>query len=209
MPRYWASYGTCGFLGCFEPAEAAVAFARGEGVIVQSPRGREPARVLDAVDERCVPPGFRSGGTILRRLTESDAQAAANREALLAECVQAVNAAAADQPLVVPDVELLDDGDTLIVHVLPWAEADFTDWAEALAEQLGRAVLLLNVADLPREPEAGGCGTKSCGTGGGCGDCGSGCGTGSCSRGSVKSAEELTAYFASLRTQMENRRSLA
>ena len=35
------------------------------------------------------------------------------------------------------------------------------------------------------------------------GGSGGGCSTGSCSKGSVKSADELTAYFAGLRKQME------
>ena len=46
----------------------------------------------------------------------------------------------------------------------------------------------------PPEPSCG----SNCGSGGGCG---SGCG--SCSRGAVKSADDLTAYFLGLRTQME------
>ncbi|MCE9568281.1 MAG: hypothetical protein K8U57_40290, partial [Planctomycetes bacterium] len=50
----------------------------------------------------------------------------------------------------------------------------------------------------------GGCGKPGCGTesGGGC-STGGGCSSGSCSRGSVKSADELTAHFAELRQKME------
>ena len=63
-------------------------------------------------------------------------------------------------------------------------------------------VRLLDVtrtATAPDPPDAG-CGKPGCGTtGGGC----STCGTGGCSRGAVKSADDLTAYFADLRQKMD------
>jgi hypothetical protein len=54
------------------------------------------------------------------------------------------------------------------------------------------------------------CGKPDCGSGSGCTSCGTGggCSTESCSRGAVKSAEDLTAYFADLRAKMEARTSL-
>jgi hypothetical protein len=63
-----------------------------------------------------------------------------------------------------------------------------------------------------RDPKqaADGCGKQDCGSGaGGCSSCGTdgaskgGCSTSSCSRDKVKSADELTAYFADLRQKME------
>ena len=59
------------------------------------------------------------------------------------------------------------------------------------------------------EPASAGCGKPGCGSSGGgcstgsCGTGGGGCSTGSCSKGKVKSADELTAYFADLRHKME------
>jgi hypothetical protein len=56
-------------------------------------------------------------------------------------------------------------------------------------------------------PEQSGCGKPGCGSeSGSCSSCGSeagGCRTGGCSRGAVKSADELSAYFAGLRTKMD------
>jgi hypothetical protein len=113
-------------------------------------------------------------------------------------------------PVLVADAELLLDGRTLILHVMSWDDVDLTDWAKDLSRQFALDVRLLNLAEMTSEKLAPkGCGKPNCGEkDGGCGDCGTGgCSTGNCSRGSAKSADELTAYFANLRTQMESQRT--
>jgi hypothetical protein len=116
-------------------------------------------------------------------------------------------AAARNLPLAFVDVELTADG-SAILHALPWDACDATPLLEDLAARSGLAVRLFDLSRrvTPAEPAARGCGKPGCGTdAGGCSTCGTGggCSSGSCSRDSVKSADELTAYFADLRGKME------
>jgi len=93
------------------------------------------------------------------------------------------------------DAEVLLDGEHgTLVHVRR-EECDIREWVRPLSVEFG---LSLTTVDLTAERPAGGCG--DCGEGG----CGSGgCGSGTCGG---ASAEELRAYFAGLREQMEGRR---
>ncbi len=192
MTRYWASYGRSGFLGHFTASEE---YSRGMSVVVQSPRGVEVATILELADDRFAD-GIEPGGTILRVNTQGERDA----RGWLSEASEA----AASLPVLVADAEWLLD-DTLILHVMPWDEVDLTPWATELAARFGFAVQVLNLADLPREKlEAKGCGKPGCGEAGGGGCSTGGCGT--CSRGSVKSSDELTEYFAGLRTALESKR---
>jgi hypothetical protein len=107
-------------------------------------------------------------------------------------------------PLLPLDAEVLLDRSQAIVHLLRWDQCTLTPFVEQLQSRFDLRVVLL---DRSKPEEHQGCG--SCGEGG-CGSCGEGggcstggCSSGNCSRGSIKSADELTSYFAELRRQMQ------
>jgi hypothetical protein len=194
--EYLVRYGRPGFVGRFCDADGR-SFARGEAVAVRSPRGREVGEVLAAASSIDVGPigelDGPSGGPPFPEV-ESDILAAA----------QFVLAAA---PVAVLDCELLLDP-VAVLHVAAWDACDLTPFLDNLSIRFGLDVRVHHLGAEPKvtpDPPTG-CGKPDCGSGkGGCDSCGSGggCSTGSCSRGSVKSADDLTAYFANLRTQME------
>jgi hypothetical protein len=198
MPEYLVNYGLGGFLGRFRAEEA---YRRDDHVVVRSARGAELGNVLGEAPTRTV--GLEFSGDILRRAADDDVEAAValrDRAAVLIADAHA-QAQALGLPLLFLDCEILLDGRDAILHAVHWAECDATPLFEDLSR---RHALLVRLADLTTEPKSGGCpvcgeeksGCDSCGTGGGCS-------SGSCSKGSVKSAEDLTAYFAGLRKQME------
>lgn len=189
MLRYWASYGRCGFFGPFDSSES---YARGDCVVVESPRGRETATILDPLDARmtCADPC----GIILRRWREEDGTTEAG------DWLERAAEAGAHLPMLIADAEMLLDQRTLILHIMPWGKADFDGWASEFSARWQINLRLLDLAAMPRE-KADGCGRPDCGEK----SCGSGCGT--CSRGSVNSAAELTGYFAALRERLESRRT--
>ena len=93
-----------------------------------------------------------------------------------------------------------------------WLMSSSDPFFDELSARFGLSVRLLDLSQTPvsRDPKpTGGCGESGCGSeAGGCSSCGDGeskggCSTGSCSRGQVKSAGELTAYFADLRRKMD------
>lgn len=199
-PRYLIQYGKPGFVGRFR---STLALARGDRVVVRSPRGVEFGDVLVPLTDSSEP-----DGDILRAATAAEAEA----ESLAGSAAELL-AAAADRagelalPLAFVDIEMTLDG-TAILHALPWAACDASPLLEELA---ARFTLVVRLLDLSRAPSANdpatGCGKPGCGTeSGGCSTCGTGggCSTGSCSRGAVKSPAELTAYFADLRRKMED-----
>jgi hypothetical protein len=164
------------------------------GEVLVEPTGRFTAALND--------------GEVLRLPTPED-DATAER---LDDRGRALLAAASDRAearglaLAFVDAELTLDG-TAILHALPWAACDATPLLDDLAREFGLAVRLMDLARSPvPETTAGGCGETGCGSAsGGCTTCktGVGCATGSCSRGEGLSADELTSYFAALRTNME------
>jgi hypothetical protein len=106
-------------------------------------------------------------------------------------------------PLLFLDGEILLDGSQAVLQAVHWADCDATPLFEQLSVRHGVPVQLADLTTAPKAPAAvcESCGEEksgcdSCGTGGGCS-------TGSCSKGSVKSADDLTAYFAGLRKQMD------
>ena len=110
-------------------------------------------------------------------------------------------------PVAFLDVEVTLDGTAAVLHALPLGSCDADPVLADLSERFGLAVRLLDVSRVPtvKDPpeKAATCGKPDCGSGG-CSSCGTGgCSTGSCSRGSVKTADELTSYFADLRRKME------
>ncbi len=105
------------------------------------------------------------------------------------------------------EAELLLDGARAFIHVLRWDACSLTPLLEELRQTHGASISFQDRSK-PAEKEHG---CSSCGSDGGCGSGGEGgcstggCSNGDCSRGGVKSAAELTAYFAALREQMHAR----
>lgn len=197
MSAVLVRYGRGGFVGRFAARDT---FARGASVVVNGPRGTEVGTVLCAAD------GAALDGHALREATDADAVSPEHEAELLREA--SAEAEARGLPLAFVDAELTLDG-ALILHGLALAACDADPLFADLGKRFGLSVRFLDVGvpapkDAP-EPAAG-CGKPGCGTeNGGCSSCGTGggCSTGSCSRGAVKSADELTAYFADLRAKME------
>src|SRR5207253_9159453 len=97
-----------------------------------------------AVDERFAP-STDSDGEILRPATDDD------RTHRGATYLSAAGAAAEALPVLVADAELLLDGRTLILHVMPWDDVDLTDWAKDLSRRFALDVRLLNLAEMTPE----------------------------------------------------------
>jgi hypothetical protein len=203
-------YGKSGFVSRFA---APGDFARDARVVVRTPRGVECGTVLGEVGERFAP-GLTDEGELLRAASPDDDVQLGGFAAREGELLERATAAAAERglPLTFVDAELTLDG-ALILHGLAWAGCDATPLFAELSERFGLNVRLLDLSRAPvatDPPPAPGCGKPGCGSagGGGCSSCGTGsekggCSSGGCSRGKVKSADELTAYFADLRQKME------
>ena len=184
-------------------ASADESFERGNRVVIRSGRGLELGEVLCPAEAR---PEVISPGELLRHASSDDeSQAAANNHrglALLDDVQRSVEREFL--PLLPLEAELLLDGSRAFVHVLRWDTCTLTPLLEELRQSHGISISFQDRS----KPVEHGC--SSCGNGG-CGSCGEGgcstggCGSGDCSRGGVKSAAELTAYFAALRAQMESR----
>jgi hypothetical protein len=209
--EYLVQYGRSAFVGRFTH-EGESPFARGQQVVVQSPRGVElgtllgPARFASGVDAA-------SGGRLIRGANAEDQTAAINSEKLSRQILTA--AEEAPFPVTFLDCEVLHDARGAILHAVPYEACNLDPLLAELSDRFDLAVRLMNIAAMPTmqdppEPKSS-CSSGNCGSGGGCstGGCGTksegGCSTGSCSSGKVKSAEELTNYFADLRTKMETR----
>jgi hypothetical protein len=199
--HYLTQYGRLGFVGQFQ---SEFSLARGDRVVVRSPRGIELADILVAPERF----SDTDDGDVLRAATAvDDAEASrldARGQALLADASN--RGSELGLPLAFVDVEVTLDG-TAILHVLPWDACDATALLDELASRYYLTVRLLDLSRSPtsKDPPATGCGKPGCGSESGGGGCSTGgCSTGSCSRGVVKSSEELTAYFADLRQKMED-----
>jgi hypothetical protein len=198
---YLVQYGRSAFVGRFT-APAALSLARGDRVVVRSPRGVEVGEVLCEAAERFAQQ-LDAGGDLLRRANADDDALEAERDETGRALLHA--AEAADLPLTFLDAEVMLDGSAAVLHVLPCAPCDADPVFADLSARFGLPVRMLDISRQPvtKDPPIT-CGKPDCGSGsGGCSSCGSGCSTGGCSRGSVKSADELTAYFADLRHKME------
>jgi cell fate regulator YaaT (PSP1 superfamily) len=186
---------------------------RGERVIVRGPRGVESGIVLCEPGEQFTP-ALSTEGELLRTATPDDESQLATFATRESELLTHANQAATEGglPLTFVDAELTLDN-RLILHGLAWDACDATAFFDELSARFNLTVRLLDLSQtaVTRDPkQSEGCGKPDCGSGsGGCSSCGSeggeskGCSTGSCSRGKVKSADELTAYFADLRQKME------
>lgn len=193
--NYLVQYGLGAFLGRFRSEEALV---REQRVVLQTTRGLELGSVLDV----CRTETFGPLGEVVRSAHADDERLASEGQArvrtLLADAQH--GAEQAGLPLLFLDGECLLDGTTAILQAIHYADCDADPLFAELAARFGMKVMLHDLTTAPKS------GCSSCGTGGGCSSCGTGgggCSSGSCSKGSVKSAEEMTAYFAGLRQQME------
>jgi cell fate regulator YaaT (PSP1 superfamily) len=212
---YLVQFGRSGFVGRFT---SSALLERGARVIVRGPRGVEPGVVLCEPDEPFAVSLAAEGEVIRIAMVEDEARIAAfsaRESELLAvanECV-----AERELPLTFVDAELTLD-DRLILHGLAWNACDATPLFAELSSRFNLSVRLLDISQtaVTHDPkQSAGCGKPDCGSGeGSCSSCGTessdakgGCSTGSCSRGKVKSADELTAYFADLRQKMEAART--
>lgn len=213
-PGYLVQYGRAAYVGRFtmpdDVACFAPRFARAERVVVRTPRGIEIGTVLcEATDRFARHLAPASGGEVLRVPTKADEAGIRNAEDLARRILEAADSAGL--PIAFADAESMLDG-PVILHAIPFEKCDADPLLTELAERFHVPVRLLDVSRTPAERDApeptSGCGKPGCGTeGGGCstGGCGTGggCSTGSCSRGKVRSAEDLTSYFADLRAKME------
>ena len=204
MVAYLVQYGKSAYLGRFTPGEGPT-YVRGERVVIDGPRGREIGTVLCEAQARFAHEA--ADGEVLRASEAHDEAAMeANEEQALEMLAFARQRAEADAlPFEAIDVEVALDRRTAILHGLAWSDCDASPLLEELSNRFNVIVRFLDLARtaVVAEP-ASGCGKEGCGSKGGCDSCGTGgCSTGGCSRGKVKSADELTNYFASLRRQME------
>jgi len=191
-------YGRSAFVGRFA---AGVDPPRGSAVVVQSTRGVELATVLGPVEDRFTTQ-LDEDGAVLRVATAEDHVAARIAD----ELANAILDSASSDHATFLDCEVTLDRRGAVLHAVPWGECNLDPLLAELSDQFGLAVRVLDVSRLsvstdPPEPKTT-CDKPDCGSGGGCGTSG-GCSSGGCSRKQVKSADELTAYFADLRQKME------
>jgi hypothetical protein len=195
---YLVNYGQAGYLGRFM---AAAGYCRDDRVVVRSERGMELGTVLCEAGAL----GPDPAGDVVRAATGADETAAREFVGRLAAVLTDAQSLADELrlPLQFLDGEILLDGREAILQAVHWADCDATP---VFAQLSARHGLLVKLADMTAAPKPA---TKTCDVCGdeksGCDSCGTGggCSSGSCSKGSVKSADDLTAYFASLRKQME------
>jgi hypothetical protein len=208
--EYLVQYGRPAFVGRFGSA-AELACGRGDPVVIRSPRGLEVGTVLCPATNRFARLiGPAADGELIRPATPEDLslieQLAERGGAVLAAADRL--AAAAQAPVTFLDAEVLLDGTAAVLHAVAFGDTDLTPLLDTLSRECGLVVRLHDTARTPvakDAPEAAGCGKPDCGSGsGGCSSCGTGgCSSGGCSRGSVKSADDLTVYFADLRQKMD------
>jgi len=205
MLEYLVQYGRSSFVGRFVTAEVGP-LKRGQAVVVHSPRGIEVGTVLASADRFASQVDPAAGGELLRELSTADHA----QQYRLTSVGRDILAAAerTTESVSFLDIEMMLDGSSAILHALPWGTCDLDPLLADLSAHFNLHVRLMDMSRTPTvkdPPESSGCGKPGCGTesGGGCGTSGGGCSTGSCSKGKVKSAAELTDYFADLRGKME------
>jgi hypothetical protein len=108
-------------------------------------------------------------------------------------------------PVELVDVDVLLDGQRAVLHQARPQDCDAEPLWSALSRRHDLEVTLQDLAGPVSNDAEGGCGRPDCGHGhGGCTSCSSGgCSTGC---GSAAQAQEVLAYFADLRRQMDERR---
>lgn len=210
--EYVVNYSRAGLVGRFANPRR-LTLVHGDAVVVRGVRGDEVGVVkAETIGRFALHVGAMQIGEIVRPLSSEDKL---QHDGLLARAQRSIadwqrTADACGCPLTILDAEIVLSGDATVLQVLPMGRVDSDFLAAELERQHG---IRFTIHDLSREksdePEKDkGCGKPGCGSadgGGGCSSCGTGggCSTGSCSKGKVANADEMTAYFADLRRQME------
>jgi cell fate regulator YaaT (PSP1 superfamily) len=201
--EFLVSYGSSGEFSRFRP-DSAASYHRGDRVVVRSYQGLEMGVVLCRATPGHAPFLSRTAaGDLLRAATPEDERAAAEARRLGTRVADDARqlAAGLGLPLEVLDVEVLLDGRQAIIHHLRQAECDYRPLVSTLSHSHDLLITMQNLAEPAVEA---GCGKPGCGGGGGgCSSCGSGCSSGGCGKGVKK--DDVTAYLAGLREQMETR----
>jgi hypothetical protein len=211
--EYLLGYGLMGDFGRFRAAQPMTC-RRGDRAVVRSHRGLEVAQVLrEATPRHAVFLPNTTVGALLRRLTPEDEGTAARMRQRGQELFGrgARLAAELGLPLEPIDAEVLLDGQHGVLYHLRWGECDVRPFVSTLSREFDLHIVLTDLTRpqgaAAQEEEEGhqGCGREGCGRagGGGCGTCGSGgCGTCGTAR-----PQDVQAYFAGLREQMDRRRT--
>lgn len=178
MTEYLVSHGAAIGRGASAPP-----LVRGDRVVLRSARGLEVGEVLCEAGPDV--PEVVPAVEVLRPATPDDVAADARSRRLAAELLAEVQRLidAASLPLLPLDAAVSLDATSAEVEVLRWEACEVTPLREQLQRAFGFNVTL---RDRSKADDHG---------------CGGGCGS-NCSAGGVKSADELTAYFARLRTEM-------
>jgi cell fate regulator YaaT (PSP1 superfamily) len=201
--EYLVGYGQRGDFGRFRPVRP-LGCRRGDRVVIRTPRGLEVGEVLREATERharFLP--NTSVGALLRPAEDEDERQQEEMRRRAGRLYERGRELAAELalPLELLDAEVLLDGAAAVLHQLRWAECDVRPFVSTLSREFAVQLALAELAGpVPeKHPGCGHCGPTgcgSCGSGGGCGSCGS------------ASPEEVRAYFAGLRQQMEQRHPL-
>ena len=209
MTDYLVQFGRSAFVGRFSyPHDGPI--PRGQSVVVKSVRGLETGLVLCPALERFATCIGERAGELIRHESETDNLALQKSNQIASTILNAAESRSKELPISFVEAEASLDGATVVLHIIPFAECDLSTLLSNLSAEFQTTVTLQDLSRptaLPDAPDAveAGCGKPNCGSesgGGGCGTSG-GCSTGSCSKGKIKSAEELTEYFADLRNKME------
>ncbi len=204
--EYLVSHGNNGAFGRFR-AEEPITLRRGERVVIRTTRGLELGAVLCPVtanhtrflDSDALP------GLLVRRATLEDEQESRRLHGVGQRLFDEGRRLAAELelPLEILDVELLLDGRRAILQHVSNRQCDCDAFLAELERRHGIQVWLENLASpAAKDEDHGGCDKPDCGrNSGGCTSCSTG-GCSSCGSGKV----DMTAYFAHLRTQMEQKR---
>jgi hypothetical protein len=207
---YLVSFGSAGDFSRFRSAAPTV-YQRGDRVVIRSHQGLELGVVMcqaGAAHSQFL--SDQGTGELVRRVTPVDEQAAdelRRRSHLLFDDARRL-AVELELPLEILDVEVLFDGRQAIVQHLRREDCDYRALVSHLSRKHDLLIIMQNLA-LPAAvvDEEAGCGKPDCGKGkgGSCSTCGTGggCSSGSCSQGAKK--EDVTAFLAGLRDQMEKR----
>jgi hypothetical protein len=208
--EYLVNHGRAAFLGRFSN-RSGTTLDRGDRVVIRTVRGTEVGTVLgEAATKLAHLVGSEVSGELLRKTNDEDdrrfAELVAAAERIRDDAQLFVDSSGFDVTIL--DVEILVDGVRAIVQMLPLGELDLESLGEAMSSRYSLEVTIqdLRVPATVLQPVESGCGKPGCGSGGGgCNSCGTGggCNTSSCSRSAVKNADDMTAYFAGLRKQME------
>jgi cell fate regulator YaaT (PSP1 superfamily) len=208
VAEYLVNYGRSGDFSRFRPTAPAV-YQRGDRVVVRSHQGLELGVVMCPVTaEHARHLSERALGELVRRATPEDEQQAERLRARAGLLFEEARRLAAELrlPLEILDVEMLLDGQQAIIHHLRRESCDYRPLVSALSRTFDLLLVMQNLA-LSAEvaDEEAGCGRPDCGHGGGgCTSCSSGgCSSGGCSQGTKK--EDVAAYLAGLRQQIDSR----